>query len=41
MLLKKLSQAITNDIIEGLKGDSAPTQYTEVKNTDSNHGTGH
>ncbi|OLN22146.1 hypothetical protein BTO30_11265 [Domibacillus antri] len=38
---KSLAQAVTKDIIESLKDDNAPTQYTEVKNTGSSHGAGH
>jgi hypothetical protein len=38
---KKLAQAVTKDVIESLKDDNAPTQYTEVKNTGSSHGAGH
>jgi hypothetical protein len=38
---KTLAQAVTKDIIESLKDDNAPTQYTEVKNTGSSHGAGH
>ncbi|MBA9029026.1 hypothetical protein HNP81_004348 [Peribacillus huizhouensis] len=35
---KKLAKAVTNDIIQSLKDDNAPTNYTEVKNTGSSHG---
>lgn len=38
---KTIAQAVTRDIIESLKDDNAPTQYTEVKNTGSSHGAGH
>jgi hypothetical protein len=38
---KKLAKEITDDIIESLKDDNAPTQYTEVKNTGSSQGAGH
>ncbi|NYE07844.1 hypothetical protein F4694_004685 [Bacillus niacini] len=38
---KKLAKAVTNDIIESLKDDNAPTEYTEVKNTGTGHGAGH
>jgi hypothetical protein len=38
---KEIADAVTKDIIESLKDDNAPTQYTKVKNTGSSHGAGH
>ena len=37
---KKLAQDITADIIDSLKDDNAPMQYTEVKNTGSSQEAG-
>lgn len=38
---KKIAASVTRDIIESLKDDNAPTQYTQVKNTGSGGHGGH